>query len=513
VIGSPSEPEPPRVAWLRHGLPAIAAGIALALAFPRYEWDGAAWVALAPVLSTALGAAPRAALGWGWLAGVVFFAALLEWLVTTFQVYSAIPWPIVYGPVLLLAAYCGLYTGLVAAAVAWIRRRRSVGEALLAAPFLWVAGEWVRGHLLWGFPWGTLGYSQYHRLAVIQVAELAGVDAVSFLVVAVNAAITGCFFLSWRRAVAGALLAAGLVGGALGFGAWRLAAPPPPAVAAVSIVQPSISQVRKWDQAYVAEILGTLFALTREAGERHPALIVWPETATPSVLRRDRPLTEALARLAGELDTGLLVGSIDVSEGPALAYQNTAFLLTSRGIEQRYDKIRLVPFGEFIPLSGVLGFVRGWAEFIGELQPGSRAEVFAGPPAPFGVMICYEGIFSDLVRRFVQNGARLMVNMTNDGWFGRTSGPLQHLAMYPFRAVEHRTAVVRAANTGISAFITPRGEIVRRLDLYERGVLTHRVPLREGQTLYTRLGAWLAYLGLAVSGLVLAHAAARGRAC
>ena len=145
----------------------------------------------------------------------------------------------------------------------------------------------------------------------------------------------------------------------------------------------------------------------------------------------------------------------------------------------RYDKIQLVPFGEYVPLSGVIGFVRGWAEFIADLEPGSRSVVFSGPPAPFGTIICYEGVFPALVRRFVQGGARFMVNMTNDGWFGRTDGPLQHLGMYPFRAVEHRVAVVRAANTGVSALIAPSGEITQALPLFVRGTLEGRVALRD----------------------------------
>jgi apolipoprotein N-acyltransferase len=173
--------------------------------------------------------------------------------------------------------------------------------------------------------------------------------------------------------------------------------------------------------------------------------------------------------------------------------------MTERGIEGRYDKMHLVPFGEYVPLSGVIGFVRGWAEFISELEPGTRTVVFPGPPAPFGVVICYEGIFPELVRDFARNGARLIVNITNDGWFGRTSGPLQHLAMYAFRAVEHRTAVVRAANTGVSAFITPTGQIAQRMALYERDIATAAVPLRVRTTLYTRLGDWVAYLGLLVT--------------
>jgi apolipoprotein N-acyltransferase len=169
----------------------------------------------------------------------------------------------------------------------------------------------------------------------------------------------------------------------------------------------------------------------------------------------------------------------------------------------------LVPFGEYVPLSSVIGFVRGWAEFISELTPGAHAVVFAGPPAPFGVVICYEGIFPALVRRFVTGGARLLVNMTNDAWFGRTSGPAQHLAMYPFRAVEHRTAVVRAANTGVSAFIAPNGRIMQRLELFERGNLIARLPLRRGKTFYTRWGDWLPGASVVVSAVALGAAALR----
>jgi apolipoprotein N-acyltransferase len=151
----------------------------------------------------------------------------------------------------------------------------------------------------------------------------------------------------------------------------------------------------------------------------------------------------------------------------------------------------------------VIGFVRGWAEFIADLEPGRSPTVFQGPPAPFGVVICYEGIFPELVRRFILGGAQFMVNMTNDAWFGRTSGPFQHLAMYPFRAVEHRVAIVRAANTGVSAFISPTGQVTRQLGLFSRAVLRDSIPLRRGKTLYTRLGDWFAYACVATSALSL----------
>jgi apolipoprotein N-acyltransferase len=344
------------------------------------------------------------------------------------------------------------------------------------------------------------------------VAELGGVHAVSLTLVAANAALTGVFVLGWRQAVGGVMIAASLLAAVLGFGTWRLRQAPAQTEIRMAIMQPSIEQPLKWEPRHARETLNIYLALTRLAGEGSPDVIVWPETASPTVLRRDPELQRMLAAASADLRALLLVGSIDILDGTPRRISNAAFLVSGQGIVGRYDKIHLVPFGEFVPLSGVIGFVRGWAEFIADLEPGSRAVVFPGPPAPFGVVICYEGIFPDLFRQFVNNGARVMVNMTNDGWFGRTSGPFQHLAMYPFRAVEHRIAVVRAANTGISAFIAPSGQIIRHLSLFERGVLSDRVPLRQGETLFTRIGDWVAWLSLVVSAASIG-VAARRRPC
>jgi apolipoprotein N-acyltransferase len=479
----------------------VLSAFLLALAFPRTDWESAAWFALVPLLVIAVGARPRTAFAWGWLHGVVFFLVLLRWLDFTFRTYSAIPWPLTWGVTFLLAAWCGLYVACVSGLVSLIARRGSPAWGLATAPCLWVGAEWLRGHLLGGFPWGTLGYSQYLRLTVIQVAELGGVHAVSFVLVAVNAALAGALLLSWRRALGGLALAAVLVGAVLAFGTVRLREAPATAAVQIALMQPAIEQPLKWDPDHAAVTLRIYLELTRQAGAGRPDLIVWPETAAPTPLRRDAGLLGTLTALSRQLGVPLLIGSIDVLDGAPTRLSNAAFLVTERGIVGRYDKIHLVPFGEYVPLSGVIGFVRSWAEFIAELEPGSRAVVFAGPPAPFGIVICYEGIFPDLFREFVNGGARMMVNMTNDGWFGRTSGPAQHLAMYPFRAVEHRIAVVRAANTGVSAFIAPSGQIIRHLGLFQRGVISDRVPLRQGRTLFTRLGDWVAYLALALSAV------------
>jgi apolipoprotein N-acyltransferase len=505
IVSPPAPDHGRRRALLGDALIAITAGLALGLAFPRFDWDALAWVALAPLFVTAVTRSPRAAFGWGWLTGLVFFAVLLRWLNFTFSVYSTIPWPLTLGPTLALAGYCGLYFGLVAAAMAWVSARRSAAWALAAAPFFWVAAEWVRGHLMEGFPWGSLGYSQYLRLTVIQVAELGGIHAVSFVVALANSAVAALVVLPWRRAAVALIIAAAVVGGSLAFGAARLAEPSRAGEVRIAVMQPSIEQPLKWDDKHIATTLAIYMALTRRAANEHPDLLVWPETASPTILTRDEGLLKTLTYVADSQRMPLLVGSVDGDD--TRGYRNTAFLVTEKGIVGRYDKIHLVPFGEYVPLSRVIGFVKGWAEFISELEPGSAPVVFPGPPAPFGTVICYEGIFPDLYRKFVKGGARLMINMTNDAWFGRTSGPAQHLAMYPLRAVEHRTAVVRAANTGISAFIAPSGRIVRWMRLFERGTMIESLPLRSGQTLYTRVGDWVAWLSFAVVGVTLGAAA------
>lgn len=496
-------------AKLRAALPQalllVLAGVTLAMAFPSADWHVTAWWAVVPMLVIAVRVSPRAALAWGWLFGSIFFVVLLRWLNFTFQVYSAIPGPMVWAPTALLAAYCGLFVGGVAWGVSWIGVRLSTAAGLAAAPFLWVAGEWLRGHLFGGFPWGTLAYTQYRQLPVIQIAELGGVHLVSALVLAVNAALAGWWVLGWRTALTGTSIAGVALGGTLLFGSARLDEPAPPREARITLLQPSIAQPLKWDPEYTEQTLGIYFGLMREVPAERPDLVVWPETALPTLLREDPALLARLRAMAEGLGAPLVVGSLDeVIETRGL--RNTAFLVSGRGIEGRYDKIQLVPFGEFIPLAGVLGFVRDWADFVSELQPGSRLVVFPGPPAPFGVVICYEGIFPDLVRGLVGGGARLVVNMTNDAWFGRTSGPEQHLAMYPFRAVEHRVAVVRAANTGVSAFIAPSGRIERRMNLFERGTLTEAVALGSGRTLYGRIGDWPGLGSLGFTALALAGA-------
>jgi apolipoprotein N-acyltransferase len=359
-----------------------------------------------------------------------------------------------------------------------------------------------------------MGYALHLVLPLIQIAELTGVYGVSFLIVAVNCVLAGLLALGWTRALPGVVAAGALVLGTLAFGWSALGGAAPASPLRVAVIQPNIAQTLKWDPARHAEILDVYEALTREAARpaevsdptSRPALIIWPETAATLFLRGDPALLDRLQRLSAELRIPLLVGSIDRRETPRPQYLNSAFLLTGQGITAKYDKIHLVPFGEYVPLAGLLGWVKGWAEFISEFGTGATETVFPLPGAPFGAVICYEIIFPELFRGFVVRGALFMANITNDAWFGETSGPWQHLGMLPLRAVEHRVAIARAANTGVSAFVEPTGRVGPFLPLLERSVLHHRIPLRDRTTLYTRLGDWLVYAcaGLGAVGVALA---------
>jgi apolipoprotein N-acyltransferase len=333
---------------------------------------------------------------------------------------------------------------------------------------------------------------------------------VSFLLALVNAALAWALTLWTPRAAAvSAIVVVSSVGVALGAGAAHSARSD--GSLPVGLVQGNIDQAIKWEKAHQRATLEIYADLTRRAaaGSR---LIVWPEAAVPAYVRYEPWVLGWLSQLAADVGAPLLVGAPDArQDGRVTRYLNTAFLVEPPGLRARYDKMHLVPFGEYVPLKGLLFFVEAIAAEIGDFTPGRERVIFPLEGAPFGTVICYEVIFPDLFRRFVRDGARFMVNITNDAWFGDSGGPLQHLAMVPLRAVENGVAVARAANTGVSALVHPSGRIDPQLGLFRRGALTVDVPLRAGQTLYTRVGDLFAYAMGAVTAAALTARLAAGR--
>jgi apolipoprotein N-acyltransferase len=379
-------------------------------------------------------------------------------------------------------------------------------NAAPAAPAAWTALELARTHVFSGFPWALLGYSQYRFLPLIQIADITAVYGVSFLIVLTNASLAG--IIEDRKRVAPLLACLAVLGASAGYGALRLQEQTEGQPLRVAVVQGNIEQDKKWDQAYQAEVIGTYERLTREAVRSRPDLVIWPETATPFYFggaeRNDPGLTSDLRSFVRTTGTPLLTGSPYYERRPDRTYvlRNSAYLLDRDGSTAAvYHKLHLVPFGEYVPLKNLLFFVEKMVQAIGDFQTGAERTVMelggreGERSVAFSTVICYEIIFPDLVRSFVDRGARVMTTITNDAWFGRTAAPRQHFAMSVFRAVENRVPVARAANTGVSGFIDARGRILAATDIFTEAFLVRDlVPAGGNRTFYTRFGdvfAWL----------------------
>ncbi len=494
-----------------------ASGALLATAFPAIDWGPVAWIAMVPLLYAALGRGPRAAFVAGWVAGFVFFLATLYWLVLTIGTYTNLSPLVSVGPLALLCAFLALAFAIFAAGCE-LARLRGVELALVAPP-LWVALEWVRTYILGGFPWVSLGYSQYRTTYLIQFVEFTGIYGLSALVVLVNVVIYGAV-RRWRVGVApstrGMLAMTALLLVLVAWGYWRvqaLAALPPAGSLRVGFIQGNVAQDVKWDPAYQESTIDHYERLTTLAVAEGAELVVWPETAAPFFFQEESELRERVLDLARRLHVWLLVGSPAFSrEGDGLRLHNRVYLVTPEGdAEQWYEKMELVPFGEYVPLKSLFFFVDKVVEGVGDFQAGTAPVVFRTTRGNFGTLICYEGIFPDLTRRFVDDGADFLVNITNDAWFGRTSAPYQHLAMTTLRAIENRVPLVRVANTGFSAMVDADGTIRWRTGLFESDWRVDTVSWVGISTFYTRYGDCFVYgcLALLVLATVLGVAGPR----
>jgi apolipoprotein N-acyltransferase len=309
------------------------------------------------------------------------------------------------------------------------------------------------------------------------------------------------------------------VGPAL-YGRTQLAQVPAGRELKLSVIQPSIEQEKKWEPANAAAIMTVIADLTHQAAHDKPDLIVWPETATPKSIATDRQLYEQVRNIAAAADAYLLFGSAQlakfkVGDAQSARYKNSAYLVppARNGPKvQQYDKVRLLPFGEYLPHADIIPWKRLYVPEVRGYIPGDKFVLFKMGSVAFGAPICWENIFSEDARQFVQEGARFLVNITNEAWFGHSAAPYQFLSMNVFRAVENRVGVVRCANTGISCFIDPRGRVVSRVtdatgsEIGARGFLTGTVRLGGEKTFFTRHGDLFAKVCLAIAALVPAAA-------
>ncbi len=467
-------------------------GLLLACSFPLPDYHLLAWLGLIPLIIVM----PKRPFKSGFVAGVVFFAVTLYWLNIVMTTYGHLPVLLSFLLYLLLAAYLALYWAIASWAACRLREFRGYSFAL-TLPVFWVALEFLREFLLTGFPWATLGYSQHDWLPMVQSADLFGVYGLSYLIVLCNAALAECFLLKSRGPSQGHprkafVVAMVLLLGNYAYGAWCLQQDPDTRAEtlAVAVVQGNIPQGLKWrpeNQISTVQTYRDLSLRAEQDGAKD--LIVWPEAAMPFYFQDGGPLADSVAGLAAEAKTALLFGSPAYRrDSGALRYLNSAYLLSPTAeVQGRSDKIHLVPFGEYVPLGKFLPFVNKLVAGIGDYSPGEINPLPIGK-YNLGVLICYEVVFPELAREYVRQGSDLLVNITNDAWFGKSSAPWQHLAMARFRAIENRVWVARAANTGISAFIAPSGKIIKQTNLFEAGFLSSEVGLGARPKLYSHMG-------------------------
>jgi apolipoprotein N-acyltransferase len=483
----------------------VLSGVIAALAFPAPGLWPLCLVGLVPLflfLNADMPASPALA-GLAW--GIGFFGCLLRWLYRFFHHYGQMDPVSSLALLSMLVAYLALYPALFSVVASRLRRIESSVAPLLMA-CAWVVLEWLRGHALSGFPWGAAGYALTGFLPAIQIAAVTGIYGISFLVVLVNLLLADWALRSSRNrrffraadAVTLALLAA-----CVAWGSHQMAAPlESDEPVRVGLVQACVAQDQKWNPELARSILEKHETLTAEAAASGASLVLWPESSSPFPIAfpdraqsgRVLPNTEYRQRLEAlvrRLRVDLIFGTVDyrVVDGDTRPL-NAAALLDSDGAWGRvYAKMHLVPFGEYVPMSGILGSVNRWVQgAIGDFLPGREAVVVEVGRLRVGTAICYEMIFPELVRRFVRSGATLLANLTNDAWFGRSAGPAQHFQMVRMRAVENRRYVVRAANTGISSVIDPCGRVLALKGLMQEGVLLGMVHGNRTMTFYSRHG-------------------------
>ncbi len=537
----------------------MLSGVLLWASYPPVSRADSAWMALAPLFLVVRHSRPRAAAGWGWVCGAVFWTLTLGWFPAI--VKNGGPWPLVLLGQVGLAAWCALFLGLFAYAAArvwgWAGEapgwRRLAAAALEAA--LWAGAEYARGRLFSGFAWNFLGVSQVGNVALIQVASVAGVYGVSALLVLANGAVTGLlertaapfvarvsgqplgrlpFAARLARSAESALpltvvLACWLWGMAR-VEAWRKAEPGVPRWR-VALVQPNTPCVFEVDDGVAQEQRELLVGLTRHAGETAPDLTVWPETAVlgsvPYQAETMRVIREGAAAAGGG---ALLTGTLEIARVPAgraapegLCFYNAAWLFSGSGeVLGRYQKRHLVPFGEYIPLDKVFPALQRLAPTGVSCTPGGGPGVLRLARGPgrelcLGPLICFEDTVPGLSREAVRAGARLLVLMTNDAWFSGSVEPLQHLEQSVFRAVENGVPLVRAANSGVSCVVDAVGRVAR----YESaGALTDfsgfyvtqvAVPERPLPAPYGRYGDWTLAIPGCLAAVALAGAGLAGR--
>jgi apolipoprotein N-acyltransferase len=495
----------------------LASGVALALAFPLYNLPILAWIAPAAFIVAVLTERPLFALLLGWLQGIAFYSLSVPWFYTVMRRYGPLPVIQAAGVFALVVLIMASFHAMFAVGIAWLSRF-GIGRTCLAAPFLWVAMELAFMHMpAIGFPWNLLGYAAAGNLGFVQLTTITGIFGLSLLVASYNS-LAAWLIVSQNKnqalkawiGVTAVLLIVALMGPHL--------VPQATADRAAHLVQTdfpvSMSYPNNWMSVHAAE-MDQLEKISIGASQKIPGLIVWPEVPAPFSLQDGNFLVRA-QRIARGGGNGFLVGVVDWKPlpGGGIGASNSAALLNSAGaLAFIYDKIHLVPFSEYVPWRKWLFFASDLTGLVGDFQHGSEYKVGQIEGGPFSVYICYEAIFPSEIRRFTLAGAQVLINISDDGWFGGSGAPAQHLAMARVRAVENRRWLLRDTNDGITVSVDPYGRIVARLPADTRGELDAPYAFRSDITPYVRWGDWIAWMCVIVALVLLLFGAREAFAC
>ncbi len=509
-----------RRAWLLVALGALG----LAASYPPFPLPVLSFVAIAPavlLIRRAVGArAPGWAFRWGFRYGLAAQGLLLYWMIVALWHFTPLSALGYLATVLIL----GLFTGTVFWFVTRVRLRLPAAPLWVVLPLAWTTFEWAVGHLGdASFPWLGLGTSLADAPILVQWADLAGARGATLWVAWANVMIVEAFVgkgdggRGQGTAVVGALapVVVSLVL-VLGYGIWRVRTLPLREVGVVGMIQPNEGFREKWDPAHRDSVVAKLMGMSRQAlALARPGLIIWPEAAIPEFLWWHPDWETGIATLARETHTPILAGTLHAAPGwrQGDPYYNAALFIDSTGdwrSSPAYGKRYLVPVVERVPFVPVRVFraVPGLARWSGGFSAGRELPVYAAGFGKFGVVICFESAFEDLARRYRRAGADFLVNITNDAWFGRTSAPHQHASHLVLRAIETRMGIARAANSGISEFVDPRGWAYAASRLDTQAVVADRLRTSDVIPLYVRWGDWvgnlvvIATLGLAGALLV-----------
>jgi apolipoprotein N-acyltransferase len=500
-------------AWLL----VVLSAVLQVIIFPLPGLYVLSWFALAPLIVALLRARPAGELevsgsvrlrpaspgqGFllGYLCGILWYAGTCYWIYDTMRQYGGLSAPEALLALFLFCCYLGLYHGLFGLLVGLLAGAgRDFRRPLVLIPFLWVAVELARTRVT-GFPWNLLGISQVDNVALSRIVASTGVYGISFEIVLVNVALAAAFLVP--REKRGALLAAALAAAAVLQAGRLVDAPPAMADHAALLVQQNIPVSADWTTpASLQQTINELTGLTVKSASSSTTkidLIVWPESPAP-FFTNDQRFRDALSAMARDSKTWIVAGAIGTGSSTGAGGQtgpvfNSAALISPNGEwTERYDKIHLVPFGEYLPYPSLFSFAGGLTKEVGEFQHGTSRRPMDAGGTRLGIFICYESIFPDEVRQFANQGADVFVNISNDGWYGDSGAYAQHLNQTRMRAIENNRWLLSATDTGVTASIDPWGRVVARVPRKERTTLVAPYALTSVTTFYTRHGDWFAY--------------------